>query len=310
ADLLAPASVTAQPGGEALVVARAAGTVVRLAHRLGDTVRGGEALAWVDSLDAAAMAADRSVAEAHAALARKTYARELDLYRQGVTPRQEMEAAQSALAVAEAEARRATTVARAVHVAGDGRSVAVVSPIDGRVAASRTALGAFVAPQDELFRIARPGAVQVEAAVAAAEVGRIAPGDAATILAADGAPLAATVLAVTPTASGSARSATVVVGPATPTGALVAGQGVQVRLHARSGGGGLAVPEDAVQNLDGRDVLFVRTAEGFRAQPVRVGTRSGGMAQIVDGVRAGEAVATRNAFLVKAEMNKGAEEEE
>ncbi|KAA1394126.1 efflux transporter periplasmic adaptor subunit, partial [Escherichia coli] len=62
--------------------------------------------------------------------------------------------------------------------------------------------------------------------------------------------------------------------------------------------------EDAVQNLDGQDVLFVRTGSGFRVRPVTVGVRSGGMAQILSGVAAGEPVATRNAFLLKAEMKK------
>jgi cobalt-zinc-cadmium efflux system membrane fusion protein len=91
--------------------------------------------------------------------------------------------------------------------------------------------------------------------------------------------------------------------------ALVGGDGVQVRLHVKDGGAGIVVPEDAVQNIEGRDVLFVRTADGFRARPVLVGARSGGAAQIVSGVTAGEQVATRNAFLVKADMIKNAEEE-
>jgi cobalt-zinc-cadmium efflux system membrane fusion protein len=37
---------------------------------------------------------------------------------------------------------------------------------------------------------------------------------------------------------------------------------------------------------------------------VLVGTRSGGSAQIISGVQPGDQVATRNAFLIKAEMNK------
>jgi cobalt-zinc-cadmium efflux system membrane fusion protein len=43
---------------------------------------------------------------------------------------------------------------------------------------------------------------------------------------------------------------------------------------------------------------------------VLVGIRSGGSAQILSGARAGEQVATRNAFLLKAEMNKGAGDDE
>jgi cobalt-zinc-cadmium efflux system membrane fusion protein len=55
--------------------------------------------------------------------------------------------------------------------------------------------------------------------------------------------------------------------------------------------------------------LFVRSKDGFKIQPVLVGIRSGGMAQIVSGIRAGEQIATRNAFLIKADMIKSGKEE-
>ncbi|GAA0337306.1 efflux RND transporter periplasmic adaptor subunit [Sphingomonas oligophenolica] len=312
AEIAAPATVTSTPTGEAVVVARASGTITRVNHRLGDPVRAGEVLALVDSLDAASMSADRSVAAAKADLARKTYARESGLYRQGVTPRQDMEAAQSALAVANAEAQRASAIARAAGVAGNGRSVVVVAPISGRITAGAAMLGAFVQPQAELFRIADAGAVQVEAAVPAADARRIMPGDTATIISGRGAPIDATVRSVTPTVAGATQAATVILIPTTGAGQFIAGEGVQVRIRVRGDGSAvsLTVPEDAVQNIDGRDVLFVRTATGFVARPVLVGTRSGGIAQIVSGIRAGERVATRNAFLVKADMIKSAGEEE
>lgn len=310
-EILAPATVAALPGSEAVIVSRAAGAVQRVQRRLGDVVKAGDVLALVDSPEAAGMAAERKVAQAKADLARKTYEREASLFQQGVTPRQEMEAAKAALDVAQAEALRAATVAQSAHLASDGRSVAVVSPIAGKITAQSVTLGAFVAPQAELFRVAGTGAVQVEAAVTAADTSRIVAGSEATILLANGSPLSARVQAVTPTVTGSARVATVVVVPAQPTDRLVVGEGVQVRLRtAVADAAALSVPEDAVQNLDGRDVLFVRTLEGFRPMPVLVGTRSGGSAQILSGVQAGEQVATRNAFLVKAEMNKGGGDEE
>lgn len=306
AEILAPAIVASQPNGEATIVARAAGTVIQVNKRIGDSVRVGDVLALVDSLDAVAMAADRSVALAKAELARKTYARETGLFEQGVTPRQDMEAAQSALAVAEAEARRASSVASSARVADDGRSVAVISPIAGKVTVKTAMLGAYVQPQAELFRVAGAGAVQVEASVTAGDMSRISTGDKATVLTASGEPVQAVVHSVTPTVSGTSRAATVLLTPASPARNLVIGDGVQARLHVRSNGEGLHVPEDAVQNIEGRDILFVRTKEGFRVQAVLVGTRSGGIAQIVSGVNAGDSVATRNAFLIKADMIKSA----
>lgn len=309
AEILTAGTVVAPPNSEAVIVARAAGNVARVNRQLGDTVRAGEALALVDSQEAASMAAERSVANAKAELARKNYARESSLFAQGVTARQDLEAAQSALAVAEAEMQRASAIAKAAQVAADGRSVAVVSPISGKITAQTVTLGGFVQPQTELFRVAGDGQVQVEIALPAADIARVALGDKATIIAASGAPVQATVRSVTPTVRGSTRAATVVLTPVSTARGLVVGEGVQARLHVRDGAAGMVVSEDAVQNVEGHDVLFVRTKDGFRVQPVLVGSRSGGVAQIVSGVNAGDQVATRNAFLVKADMIKSGKDE-
>lgn len=310
-EILAPAVVGALPGGEAVIVARASGALTRVTRSLGDAVRAGEVIAQVDSLEAATMAADRRVARARAEQARTVYEREASLFQQGVSPRQEMEAAKASLDVAEAESQRAVAVARGAHVSDDGRTVSIVSPIAGRITRLSATLGGFVSPDAELFRVAASGAVQVEAAVSAADAGRIAVGDSATILLRNGTPVAATVRSVTPTVNTASRTATALLTPQSATPQLVIGEGVQVRLHSRAGPqAGLTVPEEAVQNLDGRDVLFVRTEQGFKARPVRVGIRSGGSAQILSGASAGDRVATRNAFLVKAESQKSAGDEE
>ena len=308
AEIPSAGTVTASPGSEAVILSRASGNVTRINRQLGDSVKAGDVLAQVESLEAASMSAERNTTGARAELARKTYAREKSLFDQGVTPRQDVETAQAALAVADAEARRATMVARAANLSKDGNSIAVVSPISGKVALQSVILGGFVQPQTELFRVAGNGKPLVEASVAAADVGRIATGDRATVVPASGTPVEATVRSVTPTVSGATRAAMVLLTPVSGNTTLVVGEGVQVRLHLKNSGAGTVVPEEAVQNIDGRDVLFVRTADGFRPTPVLVGARSGGMAQIVDGVSAGAQVATRNAFLIKADMIKAEKE--
>ncbi|RTL17382.1 MAG: efflux RND transporter periplasmic adaptor subunit [Burkholderiales bacterium] len=313
-ELLLPAVVSAAPGAEAAVVSRANGTLVRVMRRLGDTVAAGEVLASIESLEAASMVSDRRVAQAKVELARKTLAREKSLFDQGVTPRQALEAAQADVDVAEAEAQRAAAVAGTARVSNDGRTLTMVSPIAGRVTSSTALVGARVTPDVELFRVAKPGAVQIEAPLTAEDLRRVAVGDAATVLSRSGKPVPATVRGLTPGVNASTRAATVVLVPNDGPGAqaLLAGEGVQVRLHARSDASqpGVAVPEEAVQNLDGRDVVFVRTPEGFRVQPVYVGVRSGGLAQVVSGLQANQQVATRNAFLLKAEAMKNAGEDE
>ncbi|KAK0331404.1 hypothetical protein LTR94_029069, partial [Friedmanniomyces endolithicus] len=121
----------------------------------------------------------------------------------------------------------------------------------------------------------------------------------------DGSTTSARVRAVTPTLSGETRAATAVLDVI--GGRLQPGLAVRVRLFpSRSGAStAIVVPEEAVQSLNGRDVVFVRTPKGFKATPVTTGQRSAGRIEIVSGLGAGQTIATKNAFLLKAELGKG-----
>ena len=81
---------------------------------------------------------------------------------------------------------------------------------------------------------------------------------------------------------------------------------MQARIFASGGQGasGVTVPQDAVQTVGERTVVFVRTPKGFKAQTVQVASRSGGMVAIAAGLKAGQQIATTNAFLLKAELEK------
>lgn len=309
AEIVAQATVSASPQGEAIVTARAAGAVTRLMKRLGDPVRAGETLAIVESRDAAQIAADRSAAAAKSTLAQKALARESYLYRQKVSARVELEQAQAEAASAAAEARRASVAAGAARITSDGRGVLVSSPISGRVTSENVSLGAFVQPETELMRVADASKIQVEASVGPTDAQRLAPGDRAIIELPDGRTMEARVRAVTPSLANDTRSATAVLDV---IGTLQPGLAVRVRLLPSRGGtsNAIVVPEDAVQTLEGRDIVFVRTAKGFRAQTITIGQRSNGRVEILKGLAAGSQVATKNAFLLKAELGKGAGEEE
>jgi cobalt-zinc-cadmium efflux system membrane fusion protein len=310
AEIVSHAIVAPSASGQAIVTARAAGAVTRLFKRLGDPVRAREALAIVESREAAQIAADRAAAAARSTLARRALARERYLYDQKVSARVDLEQAQAEAASAAAEARRAQVAAGAANITRDGRGVVVASPIAGRVTAATVSLGAFVQPETELFRVADPRLIQIEASVGAADAARLTPGDKAIVELPDGRTISARVRAVTPTLETATRAATAVLDAAGAV--LQPGLALRVRMLPQRGNASIAivVPEEAVQSIDGRDMVFVRTTGGFRAMPVTTGQRSAGRIEIASGLSEGQAVATRNAFLLKAELGKGAGAEE
>lgn len=309
-EMIAQGMVAPTPSGEALVTARTGGTVTRVFKRLGDPVHAGEALAIVESRDAAQIASERSAAKARATLAQRNLDREKYLFDQKVSARVELEQAEAEAAAAQAEARRADASASAVRITSDGRGSSVVSPISGRVTATTIALGAFVQPEAELFRVSDPRQIQVEASIGPADMSRLAAGNRAVVELPDGAMVEGRVRSVTPALGAETRAATAVIDVA--GGTLQPGLGVRVRLYPSVGSqsSAIVVPQDAVQSLDGRSIVFVRTSQGFRAQTVTVGRSSAGRVEILSGLKPGQVIATRNAFVLKAELGKSAGEEE
>ena len=170
---------------------------------------------------------------------------------------------------------------------------------------SNATLGAFVTAGTELFHVANASQIEVQASVSADDAGRIAPGDRATITLPEG-EVQATVRSITPGVDAESRAATVLL-TVSGVGGLRPGQAIAVRIFTRDAqtSAGVSVPEEAIQTVEGREVVFVRTANGFTAAPVIVGQRSAGRAQITSGLTAGQTVATRNAFLLKAALGAG-----
>lgn len=86
---------------------------------------------------------------------------------------------------------------------------------------------------------------------------------------------------------------------------------VNVQLQQRSESTALRVLKSAVQNVDGKDVVFVAIQHGqkveFSPQPVKLGQSSGDSQwiEVVNGLNQGQKYAAQGSFLLKSEMEKG-----
>jgi cobalt-zinc-cadmium efflux system membrane fusion protein len=308
-EVIAQALVAAPPEGQALLTARADGAVVRINKRLGDPVGAGETVALLESREAAAFVAERNAAAARAQAARAAAAREQRLFDAKITARQDLEAAVAAKRTAEAELQRAEAAVSAAGVTGGGRYLAVRSPIGGRITEVDTQLGAYVSAGAELFNVADPRRLQIDASVPVSDAQRIQPGDRAQVELPSGGVVEARVRSVTPALDAESRTATVVLQLSGAPGGLTQGQGVRVRIVPRGGQQrGIILPEEAVQQIEGRDMVFVTVKGGVQAVPVTLGTRSGGRVEIVDGLEAGQTVVTRNAFALKSQLGAEADD--
>ena len=65
----------------------------------------------------------------------------------------------------------------------------------------------------------------------------------------------------------------------------------------------LLVPQDAVQQVNGQDAVFVRlSADHFVVRPIQAGDSAQGMVRVVSGIQPGDQVVTRGSFLVKSQL--------
>jgi cobalt-zinc-cadmium efflux system membrane fusion protein len=64
----------------------------------------------------------------------------------------------------------------------------------------------------------------------------------------------------------------------------------------------------AIQNIEGKDSIFVSTPSGFVVRPVKLGRRDGDHVEVLEGVTAGEEYVARNSFVLKAELGKDSAE--
>lgn len=91
-----------------------------------------------------------------------------------------------------------------------------------------------------------------------------------------------------------------------PKRRLKAGMFVEVALPGESIPDVILVPASALQEIEGKDIVFVQTSDDqFQKRNVVVGNRSNGTVQIREGLQAGEFVVVSGGFTLKSELMKG-----
>ena len=289
---------------KAAVAAGVGGRVERVLVAPGQAVRIGQPLATLVSGDGAAFRADADAASAAAAAARQAHQRNVTLMNQGVVARQEVEASRAQALSAEAAVRAARARSAAAGSPNAGGRLSVTSPIAGVVTNVQVGPGGFVAQGGPVAEVTNPARVELVFNAPPQLAAQAKIGDAMRVTGPAG-EFDAVVSGVAAGAGGES-GATVIRARPSAAGLLPpAGSPVTGAIVTQGQSGGLTVPSEAVQTVDGATVVFVQVNGGFRATPVLAGRQAGGRTEIVKGLSGPERVAAANAFLLKAELAKG-----
>ena len=287
----------------ASVGATVGGRVERVLVAPGQSVSAGQPLAVLVSGEAASFSADVEAAAAAADAARKSYQRDQRLGDQGVVARQEVEASRAQAVGADAAARAARAKAAAAGSPNASGRLSVTSPIAGVVTAVAVGPGGFVAPGTIVADVTNPSRVELVFNAPPTLAAAAKPNARMHVRGPTG-EFEAVILGVA-AGAGAERGATIIRARATGDLLPPAGTAVSGSVVAGEDAGGMTVPSEAVQTVEGGSVVFVAVRNGFRATPVLVGRQAGGRTEILRGLSGDERIAAANAFLLKAELAKG-----
>ncbi len=181
------------------------------------------------------------------------------------------------------------------------------APFAGVVTSHHAVQSEFVEPGTELLAITDMSSVWVLADVYEKDLAHIRAGQPVRVRVASypQQTFTGTITYVTDVIDAKTRTAKVRCVVGNESGLLKLEMFATVEIPSGQTGPILAVPSSSVQQIDGRPVVFVRTAEAeFRKREVRTGAESEGYTEIRSGLKAGEAVATRGSFVVKTALLK------
>lgn len=288
------------------------GRLTELRVEVGSRVTEGLALAQLESPEVGNIRAELVEAEALLGIARENYDRELRLEAQGISSRREVLDAEAALRTMEARRRSAEERLRVLGAAldGEGGHFEVVAPYDGVVVERHGSRGEVVGPSDQLFTIADLSRLWIELDIFERDLTSVSEGQAVAVTTAawPGRTFPARIGYVADILDIRTRTVRARVEIDNPDGALRPGMFATAVIQTTAGAPVLAVPRDAVQNVEGTDAVWVPGTEAgaFLASPVLLGRElPGGLVEIASGLGAGDSLVVSGAFTLKAELARG-----
>lgn len=294
-----PLTGTLGPVTEATLKAKVAGELLAVPVREGEAVRQGQVLARIDQTEVrarvAAREADVEAARAQLDLAKKNRGMQSALLAKGFISQNAFDSVNSNYEVAAAKLRAAQAelvVAR--KALGDS---VLVAPFAGVVAERFAKPGERIAVDAKVLSIVDLSRLELEAAVPAAEIGRVRIGQPLEFRV-DGfgeQPFAGRIERINPTTVAGSRSINVYAVIDNPEGVLRAGMFAQGAASLQKIAGALLIPASAVREEAGASFVYALAEGRIVRKPVKTGAiDSAGLVRVLEGLAPGERIVRAN----------------
>jgi RND family efflux transporter MFP subunit len=309
-----PARLEARPGGAADVTAPLDGRLTRVLEvAVGTSVSRGQELARL--LPPPAVPGDlpqlqraRADAQTELTLATRDRERAERLTSAGAAPEKRLDEARSAEEQAKARVTAAEASFAQYNVARTGGATdaeglfVIRAPVGGVIAQRSATMGANVAAGTILFRVVDASQIHVVGQVPEAQAARARSVSAAEIEVPghEGRVPAGRLASLGKVLDPQSRTVPITFAFDNRALGLPVGQAVSLHLLMDTTEPRPVVPAEAIVDDAGRPIVFVqREGETFDRRAVTLGARAGDLVQIIDGVKPGDRVVTKGAYLVR-----------
>ncbi len=296
---------------------RISGKVVTVKSSLGDSVAAGQVLVTIDSVELGEALNRYHQSQTKFTLAQSNMDRIKALVEKKIAARKEILQAETDYKTAQTELhtdeeRLALYGVELADLKGDKHKkplLPVRSPIGGVITEKHAIVGELSDPAKSLYTVADLSSVWVLVDIHEKDLAKVRRGQAATVIvgAFPDQKFRGRITYLADLVDEATRTVKARVEVPNPGRKLKPEMFATVELAiAADASPVLAVPEEAVQEIDGNKVVFVAEKETeFEPRAVELGRASGGMVEVVSGLKEGERYAVKGAFTLKSELKKG-----
>lgn len=316
-----PATVLANQDNEALVGSLVQGRVKKVFAKVGDYVKAGQVLMYVEGLEIGEIKAAYLTAKSNLELKKANYERQKMLFGQKAGAQKTMLEAKSEFEKAQAEFNAADKKIHSIglsdsdvidaaglraeeHTAGTLR---IKAPISGVITERNVVIGQLIESSTNAFRIINTGSVWVDGQVTEKDINKITAKSEVTFTSSSSADAEAKgkLSYIGQVIDEKSRTMTIRAEFVNTNNRLKPQMFGELLVPVAQNYKAILIPAEAIVKFDNQDYVFIqKDAAIFQRRAVKTGSVQKGLVEIKEGLSEGEQVVTKGSFYLKSEMMK------
>ncbi|WP_416224377.1 efflux RND transporter periplasmic adaptor subunit [Acinetobacter sp. ANC 4648] len=308
-----PAKLLVNTDRQAHVSSSFSGHVEAVNVELGQQVRKGQALATLLVPDLVDQQSNLNIAQSNLALARQDYERERQLWAQGISAKQDYQRAHNAYQQAQiqVQAIKSRLSAFGASPQSNGRYV-LTAPISGVISKKDLVVGENIQLANQLFIIDQLDQLWLEFIAPSSDFSAMTPNQQIEFKSLQtGNTFKAQIQSLNSEADAQTGRLQVRAKVLSNAAELRPNLMVNVQLQQKGNTQALRILKNAVQKIEGKDIVFVASEHDqkfeFKVQPITLGQISGDgqWVEVQAGLNQGQQYVGQGSFLLKSELEKG-----